>query len=130
MSSPPPRSRRDLLSALALLGTGVGAGCIEMGGNVSDLSVYNSTEESVRISLEVSRSGDGTVVVDESFGLPAEENREFPHPFSRDGTKRLEITVDGSRTATAEWDETADADSSGLSVSVYDDEITANNVAA
>ena len=101
-----------------------------MGGNVSDLSVYNATEETVRISLDVSRSGDGTVVVDESFDLPAEESRAFPHPFSEDGTKRLEITVDGSRTATAEWDESADADSSGIDVTVSDDEITANNVVA
>jgi len=101
-----------------------------MGGNVADLSVYNATEEAIEVALEISRSGDGTVVVDESFDLPPEENREFPHPFSRDGTKHLEITVDGSRTATAEWDETADADASGLSVTVSEDEITANNVVA
>lgn len=101
-----------------------------MGGDVSDLSVYNATGQSIEVSLEVIRVADEAVVLDETFALAAENDEEYPHPFSEDGSKRISVTVDGTRHASAEWDEDAAPDSSGLSVSVSEDEISINQVVA
>lgn len=68
-------SRRRLLGLLSAFGVGGLAGCFSprMGGSVSRIAVFNGTDRSVTVSLDVYRLPSERRVVGDTFELGPEE---------------------------------------------------------
>ena len=101
-----------------------------MGGPVEELTVYNGRAQPITVSLTVSRLPDETTVINESFTLASEEQREYARPFTEDGRKHLTITVDDERQESFEWKASATPNSTGVSVVVSEEELSINMVSA
>ena len=123
-------TRRRVLTTLSISTISVVTGCFspQMGGAIAEIIVYNSTDSEVEVLLRVYRVEDEQRLINDTFVLASESSQEYEQPFSKDGRKRLEIVVDGSRRASHEWDARAERDSTGIDVPIQEERIDIDEV--
>ncbi|WP_135824867.1 hypothetical protein [Halorussus ruber] len=123
-------TRRRVLATSAMTTSSVVAGCFspQMGGTVSEISIYNATNSEIKVLLRVYRIEDEQSLIDDTFRLAPGNSREYEQPFSEDGRKRLEIVVNENRRASHEWDARAKQDSTGVDITIQQDQIDIDEV--
>lgn len=119
-----------MLSTLSVFTGSVVSGCFspQMGGTVSEISIYNSTDDEVETHLKVHRVQDERLIIEDVFTLTSESSQEYAEPFKKDGRKRLEIVINGERRASYEWEANAEQDSTGVDINIYDNRIDIDEV--
>lgn len=125
-------SRRHVLRQLSLFSSGLLTGCFspQMGGSIADISIYNATEDMVKVSLKIYRLPEQSQVLADDFTLKSGTSHSYSQPFTEDGRKRLEITVNGNRRTSYEWTANAESGSTGLNINIEKSEFDINQVSS
>lgn len=127
-----------LLRSTALFVVASSAGCSEMLEDSEpregepDVIVMNDKAQDVEYHISIEDAGRGTVVLDATDVVAADESREYQNPVQREGNYRLEVSVIDGPSVVYEWEVIGESqpDSDGLMVSIHADSISVNTFQA
>ena len=96
-------SRRRLLSTGGAAGLAALAGCTIRTGDLSNVGLYNRTDETVEATVVVTRDSDGAEVFSETSTISGNEVDSHPHSLEQ-GMYTISVTLADGRTASDAWE--------------------------
>lgn len=117
--SPDCVSRRTILTATSSISALALAGCSLPNESEPDfpaVSVQNSIDQTVTISLEISNAESRDVVVDDEFSLRPDEEREYEQLFTTAGKKSVTVRLESGASKEYSWETNPELGGSTLSI--------------
>ncbi|WP_416839405.1 hypothetical protein [Haloferax sp. DFSO52] len=121
MSSPLSRRAFLHISGVVALSS---AGCLDVLDNskMPDLTVHNGTGRSITVTTTVTRLSNGEVVFSDTTTITEDRTHRYNNPIREEDTYRIQVSVEGSRENSYEWD-APDDDAYGLHIPITENEI-------